>query len=219
MRNSLLITAAAAALIAGTGIVAAQDKGMSGSSAPGTSQAPAANSDSSTGPSGSEMKGRKGNEVQQKTMPSDRGAQRAQEPSSGKAASDTQRSRDGMKGEKNEQNANENRGTMDRNATDNRSMDKAGTTTGQAGAAAKLSTEQRTTVRAAIDKQHVRNITNVNFSISVGTRVPRTVTFHPLPVELVTYYPSWRGYEYILVNDQIIVVNPRTLEIVAILEV
>jgi hypothetical protein len=61
-------------------------------------------------------------------------------------------------------------------------------------------------------------VTNVNFSISVGTRVPRTVSFHPVPTQLVTIYPDWQGYEYFLVGDQIVVVNPRTLEIVAVLE-
>jgi hypothetical protein len=35
----------------------------------------------------------------------------------------------------------------------------------------------------------------------------------------VQTYPSWRGYEFFLVGDQIIVVNPRTLEIVAVLDV
>ena len=49
-------------------------------------------------------------------------------------------------------------------------------------------------------------------------RVPRGIGFHPLPVEVVSIYPDWRGYEFILVGDQIIVVNPRTLEIVAVLE-
>ena len=32
-------------------------------------------------------------------------------------------------------------------------------------------------------------------------------------------YPSWRGYDYLLVGDQIIVVNPRTLQIIAVLDV
>lgn len=95
---------------------------------------------------------------------------------------------------------------------------KAGTTTGQAGAGAKLSSEQRTTIRTSISKQNIKPATNINFSINVGTRVPRTVGFHPLPAEVVTIYPDWRGYEFFLVNDQIVVVNPRTLEIVAVLE-
>jgi hypothetical protein len=95
---------------------------------------------------------------------------------------------------------------------------KATTTTGQAGAGAKLSTEQRTKITTVIKGEHVQPLANVNFSISVGTRVPRTVSFHPLPAEVVTYYPEWRGYEFILVGDQIVVINPRTLQIVAVIE-
>jgi hypothetical protein len=48
--------------------------------------------------------------------------------------------------------------------------------------------------------------------------VPRTVRFYRVPVELVQIYPHWRGYDYFLVGDQIIVVNPRTHQIVAVLE-
>ncbi|WP_291684478.1 DUF1236 domain-containing protein, partial [Bradyrhizobium sp.] len=95
---------------------------------------------------------------------------------------------------------------------------KSQTTTGQAGAAAKLSTEQRTKITTVIRDQRIAPVNNVNFSISVGTRVPREVSFHPLPAEVVTVYPEWRGYEFFLVRDQIIVVDPRTLEIVAVLE-
>jgi hypothetical protein len=92
------------------------------------------------------------------------------------------------------------------------------TTTGQAGAHAKLSTEQRTKITTVIKNEHIQPTTNVNFSISVGTRVPRTVHFHPLPTDIVTIYPSWRGYEFFLVRDQIIVVDPHSLEIVAVLD-
>jgi hypothetical protein len=99
-------------------------------------------------------------------------------------------------------------------ATDSKSQ-----TTGQAGAGGKLSTEQRTKISTVIKSQHVAPVTNVNFSISVGTRVPRGVSFHPLPAEVVTIYPEWRGYEFILVRDQILVIDPRTLEIVAVIEV
>jgi Protein of unknown function (DUF1236) len=92
------------------------------------------------------------------------------------------------------------------------------TTTGQAGAGAKLSTEQQTKISTVIRSQRVEPVTNVNFSISVGTRVPRDVRFHRLPTEVVTIYPEWRGYEFILVRNQILVIDPRTYEIVAILD-
>lgn len=100
-----------------------------------------------------------------------------------------------------------------KNGTESRSQ-----TVGQAGAGAKLSTEQHTRITTVIRNQHVAPVTNVNFAISVGTRVPREVTFHPLPAEIVSIYPDWRGYEFILVGDQIVVVDPRTFEIVAVLD-
>lgn len=93
------------------------------------------------------------------------------------------------------------------------------TTTGQGAAAgsAKLSTEQRTKITSVI-KQHKVEPTKLSISVSVGTRVPSSVHLYPLPVEVVEVYPAWRGFEYILVGDQIVVINPRTHEIVAVLE-
>lgn len=101
----------------------------------------------------------------------------------------------------------------DRTQPENRSQ-----AAGQSGSGAKLSTEQRTKITTVIRGQRVQPEANVNFNISVGTRVPKSVRFHPLPSEIITIYPDWRGYQFFLVGDQIVVVNPRTLEIVAVLE-
>ena len=93
------------------------------------------------------------------------------------------------------------------------------TTTGQGAAAgsANLSTEQRTKI-TTIFRQHKVEPAHLNVSVSVGTRVPTSVHFYPLPVEVITIYPQWRGYEYILVGEQIVIIDPRTHEIVAIIE-
>jgi hypothetical protein len=93
-------------------------------------------------------------------------------------------------------------------------------TTGQAGAGAKLAPEQRTKITTVIREQHVAPVTDVNFEIRAGVRIPREgVKFYPLPQEVVTIYPQWRGYEFILVGDKIVVVDPRTFEIVDVLDV
>lgn len=220
MRNTFFMTAAMAALIGTTGLASSQQ----GPGAGGAPNAPAASQSSPAGPAersspmnrGDSSGSMKGGQAE---MPREGGnAQRAQENTKdnmktrgaetrdqkgGKAASDStmDKPKDGTKADR-------------KNAAEG----KAGTTTGQAGAGAKLSSEQRTTIRTSITKQNVKPATNINFSISVGTRVPRTVGFHPLPVEVVTLYPDWRGYEFFLVNEQIVVVNPRTLEIVAVLD-
>ena len=89
---------------------------------------------------------------------------------------------------------------------------------GAAPAPANLSSEQRTTIRAVIKQQNVEPAKNINFAISIGTQVPRTVNFYPVPFELVQIYPGWRGYDFFLVGDQIIVANPRTLGTLAVLD-
>jgi len=93
------------------------------------------------------------------------------------------------------------------------------TTTGQGAAAgsAKLSTEQRTKI-TSVFKQHRVEPTKLSVSVSVGTRIPASVHLYRLPVEVVEVYPAWRGFEYILVGDEIVVINPRTHEIVTVLE-
>ena len=40
-----------------------------------------------------------------------------------------------------------------------------------------------------------------------------------MPATLVEIEPTWRGYMYFVYNDEIIIVEPRTLEIVAVLQV
>ena len=59
---------------------------------------------------------------------------------------------------------------------------------------------------------------NLNVSVSVGTRIPTSVHVHALPQEVIVIYPEWRGYDYIMVGNEILVIDPRTHQIVAILE-
>lgn len=98
------------------------------------------------------------------------------------------------------------------------SKDKSATTgQGASAGAGKLSTEQRTKITTIFKHKKVKPA-RLNISVHIGARVPSHVHFHRLPREVVTIYPEWRGYDYILVGDQILVVNPHTHLIVAILE-
>lgn len=112
--------------------------------------------------------------------------------------------------------------------TDSKSKDSAQgaasttqSTTGQGAAAgaAKLSTEQQTKITATLKSQKVESVpkSQINVSISVGTKVPSSVRLYPVPAEVVTVYPEWRGYYFILVDGQYIIIEPRTHEIVYII--
>jgi hypothetical protein len=226
MFNRFIITAATAALIAGTGFVYAQGTGTSReapASSPSMQQsAPSSQSSSPSHEGGAGMKsgqseekmqphGAKGQQAQD-IKPGVRDEKSAQENTRGERTKSTQNER-GAAGKDMKAEGREDRGNMKADGREGRNQ-----TVGQAGAGARLTTEQRTRITSVIREQHVAPVNNVNFAISIGTRVPREVGFHPLPAEIVTIYPEWRGYEFFLVRDQIVVVDPRTLEIVAVLE-
>lgn len=92
-----------------------------------------------------------------------------------------------------------------------------GSAAGQA-AAVQLNDQQRTRISAAISQQNARPLTNVNFSISTGTVVPRTVRVQTLPPAIVSIVPQYRGYSYVLVEDRIVIIEPKTRKIVTVIE-
>jgi hypothetical protein len=131
----------------------------------------------------------------------------------GSAAKDRDMKAEGRDGNIKAEDPNGSRNAEQRGAAEGRSQ-----TVGQAGAGVRLSGEQRSRITSVIRGQRVEPLNDVNFSIAVGSRVPRDITFHALPAEVVTIYPEWRGYEFVRVRDQILVIDPRTFEIVAVLE-
>lgn len=91
---------------------------------------------------------------------------------------------------------------------------------GSAGAApaAAPPAEKRTQITSVIKQEQVKEVTNVNFNISIGTRVPSTVAYSPLPARVIEIYPEWRGYYFILVKGRYLILRPETYEIVYIIE-
>lgn len=83
---------------------------------------------------------------------------------------------------------------------------------------ASLQTEQRTRLNSAVASINVKPESRVNFSVSVGTAVPRNVSLRPLPTSVVTVIPQYRGYSFFAVRDEIVIVEPRTQKIVDIVD-
>jgi hypothetical protein len=97
-----------------------------------------------------------------------------------------------------------------------------GTSTGAnvgGGGSVQLSEDQRSQIKTVIGRGSGPRLSrsDVSFSISVGTRVPRSVHFVTLPSEIVRIVPQYRGFDYFLIEDEIVIVDPQTLEIVAVI--
>jgi hypothetical protein len=237
VRKAKLLSTVAAALLLSAGVASAQGMGQ-GTGKEGPERAPAAQQTApaekvapslksgeqkapqTTGQATPDAKSDKAKETTGQAPKSD-ADQKAQAPSRsmdkgamdkdskdskpGAAATDKSDAKSGSKTEQNAQSPSD--------------ASKSTQTTGQGAASGstKLTTEQRTKITSVIKEQKVERV-NLNVSVSVGTRIPTNVRLHALPQQVIVIYPEWRGYDYILVGDQIVVINPRTHEIVAILD-
>jgi hypothetical protein len=91
---------------------------------------------------------------------------------------------------------------------------KANAETNHGHEAKRLEPAKQQHLREAVSKEHVKNITHVDFSVHVGTVVPGHYHFYPLPEDVVSFVPEYRGYDYIVVDDEIVIVEPGTHRIV-----
>jgi Protein of unknown function (DUF1236) len=261
--NKLMMAVAAAALIAGSGSVFAQQQGVSSGqnkSGQATSQAAPGGA---THNGAAETKGSRNAEERGESKSNRAGeAQPSRRETTGQAAPQNERSQQNERRESQgrenrpEQNKAQNRGGEERRLDQNRRSEERNgdqnrrteqrnnvnererateqrgnirenerdrTTTGQGAAGSRasvnLTPEKRTQVHELIVKERsAPRVDRVDFNLSVGTRVPRSVRFAGLPSRIVEIEPSWRGYEYFMVGDQIVIVDPRSMEIVAVVD-
>lgn len=91
---------------------------------------------------------------------------------------------------------------------------------GSVGGDVKLSDRQRTTIRdTVLHGRSAPRVGHVDFNVRVGTIVPRNdIHVVPVPETLVRIEPRWHGYLYFVYEDEIVIVDPRDMTIVAVLE-
>jgi hypothetical protein len=84
-------------------------------------------------------------------------------------------------------------------------------------ASVQINDQQRTRVSESITRLNVKPLNNVNFSLNVGTAVPRDIHLQTLPADVVEVVPQYRGYNFFVVRDEIVIVEPSTYQIVNVL--
>jgi hypothetical protein len=81
--------------------------------------------------------------------------------------------------------------------------------------------EKRSGVRERLVKERgVERVSRsrINVSINVGTTLPRSVRLHRFPTTIISFAPAYRGYSYVLLEDEtIVVVDERTYVIVDVI--
>jgi hypothetical protein len=141
------------------------------------------------------------------TQPKDKGT---------KGTAETQPKDKGTKGTAETQPREQGKGTAE---TQSKGQDKSSASKSEkSGDRVQLSEQQRTSVHQTVLKErNVNRVNQVNFSISVGTRVPRSVQLVALPASVISLVPQYRSYRYFVANDEICIVDPSSYEIVEVI--
>jgi hypothetical protein len=210
---------------AGTNAPAANPSGPASTGTPGAAQsepsekpAPNATAPNATGPGGN--RGAQDRTIPEKQKSTQQTPSKGEQPTQKQGQATTHEER-GSKQGANERDRNGQRGTTQQSETTKQGGG-TGTSTSERSMTSKnvsLTTEQKTTIRTKVLTNAAPRVTNVNFDIHVGTVVPRTVRVAPVPTTIVEIEPAWRGFMYFVHADEIIIVDPHSLEIVAVLDV
>lgn len=58
---------------------------------------------------------------------------------------------------------------------------------------------------------------DINVSVDVGGLLPGDVDLAPLPPSVVEFVPEYQGYDYVVANDDIVIVQPSTRKVVEVI--
>ncbi|MBO4223680.1 DUF1236 domain-containing protein [Bradyrhizobium neotropicale] len=95
---------------------------------------------------------------------------------------------------------------------------KTGQASGQAGQrAANVNDDQRKQIVDQLRSDRTATRTS-NVSVNIGQRLPPSIQPHRLPADIVRIAPQYRDYDYTLVDDRVVIVDPRRHEVVDILD-
>jgi hypothetical protein len=208
MKNTLLFTASAAALLAGIGLASAQ--GMS-------RDAPAATTSEPKAPEA--QGGHEKSALPQKTQKMSP-APTAQAPDKGKPAPTAQMQEQGKPSatvQAPDKTTGTDRQTVGQSPSRTAEPNAPAQKDAKSSASAPMSSEQNVKLRETLKGEKSERLSSVKFSISIGDAVPDSVHFYRLPERIVEYAPQYRDFDYILVGDDILIVDPRSHRIVAVI--
>jgi hypothetical protein len=84
-----------------------------------------------------------------------------------------------------------------------------------------ITAEKKTIIRERVvtraPKRYKR--ADIDFNLSIGTSIPRSYVFYDLPPVFLEIVPDYQGYDYIVVGDVLLIIDPDTREIVDIIDI
>lgn len=71
---------------------------------------------------------------------------------------------------------------------------------------------------ASVRAENIKPLRNPRFATKLGARIPRTIRLYAVTTEMVRSLPAFAGHQFLLLEEQILIVEPRQKKIVAALD-
>ena len=81
-----------------------------------------------------------------------------------------------------------------------------------------LSLEQQTKIADAITRDAGAPLPGAHFTLAIGNAVPADVPLRPVPANAAAVAPQFRGASYVVVEEQIAIVDSATRKILAVVQ-
>lgn len=88
-----------------------------------------------------------------------------------------------------------------------------------ASPAPQITLEQQEKIRDSIKTAKVDHVAKLAIPLEVGAEVPRNLHFYPFPKEVSEIAPEYGNFFYVVAAEKIVVIDPLSYRIVAILPV
>jgi hypothetical protein len=70
-----------------------------------------------------------------------------------------------------------------------------------------------------VRRHHLHRIARASFALAVGSYVPQSYEIYDLLEYLYGDVPEYEGYKYIIVGNELLIIDPETWEIIAIIPI
>jgi len=81
----------------------------------------------------------------------------------------------------------------------------------------RITRRQRARIHDVLVQRRVQPA-NIDFPIRIGEQIPSYVELYDLPQEAYYWAPRFQGYRYFETEDNIVIIDPQTMEVVAVLD-
>ncbi|HVT54760.1 MAG TPA: DUF1236 domain-containing protein [Xanthobacteraceae bacterium] len=85
------------------------------------------------------------------------------------------------------------------------------------GKSSEIPEQTRKQIHKALVEENMQRAPKLDIPVQLGAKIPQEIKAYQLPTDIMEMAPQLRGFDYVLVRQEVVFLNPGTRKVVAIL--